>query len=81
MLNSREHLAHNIGGVTLSESLCSHDSVEELTTFAVFHYDMHVAVIDIALVELDDVWMINSLKDCQFFLEKADVLGNVFSQD
>lgn len=81
MLHRGEHLAHDIGGMAFSESLSSHDSVEELTSLAVLHHNVNVAMVDVALVKLDDVGVINSLKDCQFFLQQSDVFGDVFSED
>ena len=81
MLNRGEHLAHDIGGMALSESLSCNDSVEELTTLAVLHHNVDVAMVNVALVEFDDVRVINSLKDCQFFLQESDVFGDVFSED
>lgn len=67
--------------MAFGESLSCHDSVEELTSLAVLHHNVNVAMVNVALVELDDVRMINSLKDCQFFLQQSDVFGDVFSED
>ena len=59
VLHCGEHLAHDVGCVKLSEALGRDDAVEKLATFAVLHDDVHIAVINEALVELDDVGVIN----------------------
>ena len=81
MLDSREHLAHDVGGLALGESLSSHDAVEQLTTLAVLHHNMHVAMIDIALVKLDNVWMVYRLQNSELLFQKFDIFGDVFAQD
>ena len=42
---------------------------------------MHVAVIDETLVEFDDVGVVDRLKNGELFLQQADVLRDVCSQD
>lgn len=81
MLDSGEHLAHDVGGNAFSEFLCVDDTVEELTTWAVLHDDMDVAMVDVALIELDNVGVVDSRQDGQFFLQKLDIFGDVFAQD
>lgn len=81
MLDGREHLTHDIRSMSLSEPLRGHNSIEELASPAMLHHDVHVAMIDKALVKLDNVWVINSLKDCQLLLQKSNVFCNVFPED
>ena len=81
VLDGTDHLAHDIGGVALGEPLSGDDAVKELSTLAVLHNDMDIAVIDVALIELDDVGVVNRLKNGELFLEKSDILGNVLTED
>ena len=81
VLDCGDHLTHDVSGVMLSELLGRHDAVEELATAAPLHDDVDVAVIDVALIELDDVGVIHLLKDGKLFLEQADIFGDVRSQD
>jgi len=61
VLDSGEHFAHDVGGLVLAEPLRGHDAIEELTALAVLHDDVDVAMIDVALVELDDVGVVDCL--------------------
>ena len=61
VLDSSDHLAHDIGGMAFGEPLRGDDAVKELTAPAVLHNDMNIAVIDVALIELDDVGVVNLL--------------------
>lgn len=81
VLDGAEHLAHDVSCVSLCELLGSDDAVEEFTTTAVLHNDVHVAVVDEALVELDDVGVVHLLKNCQFLFEQLDVFSDVFPED
>ena len=81
MFDRAKHLAHDVCSLMLGESLRRHDSIEELAALAVLHNDVHVAVIDVALIELDDVGVVNRLKNGELFLEKSDILGNVLTED
>ena len=81
VLDRGEHLAHDVGGLALGESLRGHDAIEQLTTLAVLHHNMHVAMIDIALIKLDNVWMVYRLQNSELLLQKFDIFGDVFAQD
>ena len=81
MLDGGEHLAHDVSGLALSEFLGSDNTVEELTTWAVLHDDVDVAVIDIALIKLHDIGVVNRGKDSQFLLQKSDIFSDVLTED
>ena len=81
VLDRGEHLAHDVGGLALRESLRSHDAIEQLTALAVLHHDMHVAMVDIALVEFDNIRVIDSSQNYEFFLEQFDIFSDVFAKD
>ena len=81
VLNSGKHLAHDVCGLVLGESLCSHDAVEQLTTLAVLHHDMHIAMVDIALVELDNIWVIDGAQNGELLLEQLYIFCDVFAKD
>ena len=68
VLDSSDHLAHDIGGMALGEPLRGDDAVKELTAPAVLHNDMDITVIDVTLIELDDVGMIDLLQNGELFL-------------
>ena len=69
VLDGTDHLTHDIGGVTLSEPLSGDDAVKELSALAVLHNNMDVTVIDVALIELDDVGVVNLLENGELFLK------------
>ena len=69
VLDGTDHLAHDIGGVTLSEPLSGDDAVKELSALAVLHNNMDITVIDVALIELDDVGVVNLLENGELFLK------------
>ena len=79
MFDCREHLLHKDRGPTFTKSLALHDGVEELSAFGQFHDDMNVLVIDVALVELYDVWMINLLKNGELFFQQTYIFFNILS--
>ena len=81
MLDSREHLAHDVGGLALGESLRGHDAIEQLTTLAVLHHNMHVAMVDVTLVELDNIRVIDSAQNSEFLFEQFDIFSDVFAKD
>ena len=81
MLDCREHLLHKDRGSTFTKSLALDDGVEELSAFSQFHDDMNVLVIDVALVELYDVWMINLLKNGELFFQQTYIFFNILSQN
>ena len=81
VLDRGEHLAHDVGGLALGESLRSHDAIEQLTTLAVLHHDMHVAMVDIALVELYNIRVIDSAQNSEFLFEQFDIFSDVFAED
>ena len=81
MLHSREHLTHDVSCVPLGELLGSDDPVEELAALAVLHHDVHVAMVDVALVKLDNVWVIHFLENGQLLLEQPDVFCNVLAKN
>ena len=60
MLDSSDHLSHYIGSVTLSE-LFGNNAVKELSTLAVLHNDVHIAIIDVTLFKFDNVRMVHLL--------------------
>ena len=61
VLDSREHLAHDVSSVPLCEALSCDNSVKELTAGAVLHDYVHITVVDVALIKLHNVGMIDSL--------------------
>ena len=69
VLDGTNHLAHDIGGVALSEPLSGDDAVKELSALAVLHNNMDITVIDVALIELDDVGVVNLLENGELFLK------------
>ena len=81
MLDSTDHLAHDIGGVALGEPLSSDDTVKKLSALAVLHNDVDITVIDVALIELDNVGVVNLLENGELFLEKSDILSDVLTED
>ena len=81
VLNGREHLAHDVSSMPLCEALSSHNPVKELTSFAVLHHNMNVAMINVTLVELDDVGVVHGLEDSELFFKQTDVFGNVCAQN
>lgn len=81
VLDRREHLTHDICSVTLRESLCCNDAIEELAALAVLHDNVHVTMIDIALIKLDNVGMIDRLQNGELFFQKFDIFCDVFAQD
>ena len=76
-----EHLAHDVGSLVLGELLSSDDAIEKLATAAPLHHDVHVAVIDVALVELDNIGVVDLLQNRKLFLEKTNILGDVFTEN
>lgn len=81
VLDGREHLAHHVGCVSLSELLGGDDTIEELAPAAVLHDDVHVAMIDVALIELHDVGVVHLLQNGQLFLQQPDVLRDILPKD
>ena len=81
VLHGREHLAHDVSGVPLRELLSSHDPVEELTSLAVLHDDVYVAMIDVALIELDDVGVVALEQDVDLRLEHLDLVARGLLND
>ena len=81
VLDRGEHLAHDVGGLALGESLRSHDAIEQLTTLAVLHHDVHVAMVDIALVELDNIRVIDGAQNGELLLEQLYIFCDVFAKD
>ena len=69
VLDCTDHLAHDIGGVTLGEPLSGDDAVKKLSALAVLHNNMDITVIDVALIELDDVGVVNLLENGELFLK------------
>lgn len=61
----------------LCQSFELDDSIEELPALAELHNDVHVAVVYVALVELNDVRVVNLLQDRELFLKKQDVLLDI----
>ena len=68
VLDSREHLTHDVCRMTLRESLCRNDAIEEFATLAMLHDNVHVTMVDIALIKLDNVGMIDRLQNGELFL-------------
>ena len=58
-----QHLAHDIGSLSLRKSLGCNDAIEKFTATAVFHHDVDVSMVDIALIELHNIGVIDCLKD------------------
>ena len=81
VLDSADHLAHDIGGVALSEPLRGNDAVKEFSTLAVLHNNVDITVIDVALIELDNVGVVDLLQNGELFLEKSNILGDVLTKD
>ena len=81
VLNSGKHLAHDVCGLVFGESLGGHDAVEQLTALAVLHHDVHVTMVDIALVELDNIRVIDSAQNSEFLFEQFDIFSDVFTED
>lgn len=81
MLDSGEHLAHDVRRMSLREPLCCDNPVEQFTAIAILHDNMNISMVDVALVELDDVGVIDGTENCKLFLQQSDVFCNIFSQD
>ena len=54
-------MAHDVCRLVLIEPLRGHDAIKQLTALAVLHHDMHIAMIDEALVKFHNVRMIYRL--------------------
>ena len=67
MSNWAEHLLHDLCGMMLTKFLGCNYAVKKFPTFAIFHNDVHVAVVYVALVKLNNVGMIYFLENSQFF--------------
>ena len=81
VLNSGKHLAHDVCGLVFGESLGGHDAVEQLTALAVLHHNMHVAMVDVTLVELDNIRVIDSAQNGELLLEQFYIFCDVFAKD
>ena len=81
VLNSRKHLTHDICSVMLRESLCCNDAIEEFATLAMLHDNVHVTMIDVTLIKLDNVGMVDRLQNSELFLQKFDIFCDVFAED
>ena len=47
--------------------LSSHYTIKEFAAITVLHHNMHVSVIDVALVKFDDIRVVYLLKNGKFF--------------
>ena len=81
VLNCVEHLPQNFAGRLFTELLDLYNAIEQLATRAVLHYNVHVPVVNVGLVEFYNVWMVKLLQDRQLFLQKLDVLLDVLPED
>jgi hypothetical protein len=81
MFDCRQHFLHKDRSPTFTKSLTLDDGVEQLSAFSQFHNDMNILVIDVALVELYDVWMINLLENGELFFQETHILFNILSQN
>lgn len=81
MLDSGKHLTHDVRRVSLRKPLCCDNPVEQFTAIAILHDDMNISMVDIALIELDDVRVIDGAENCELFLQQSDIFCNVFSLD
>ena len=61
MLDSSYHLAYKIGGLALSELLIGIEAIKKFTSLAVLHNDVHVNIIDEALIKFDNVRVVHLL--------------------
>lgn len=61
MLDGSNHLAYKIGGLALSELLIGLEAIKKLSTLAVLHNDVHVNIIDVALIKFDNVRVVHLL--------------------
>ena len=81
VLDGTKHLGHDVGCLSFSELLRTHNLIEKLSAIANLHYDMKVTVVDVAFIEFYDVGMINFLEYGKFFFKQRNVLLNFFSKD
>lgn len=81
VLHGGEHLTHDVGSVPLGEALSCDNPIEELAALAVLHDDVHVAMVDVALIELDDVGVVHGLQDSELFFEEADIFRDVGAEN
>ena len=81
VLHSSDHLSYKLNGLTLVKLLRSRDAIKELSAFAVLHNDVHIAVIDVAFVELNNIRMIDCPQNGELLLQKSNVLCNTLSKD
>ena len=73
VLQRAEHLAHVGARVQLIKALIRDDVVEELATAAQLHHDVHEALVNVRLVELDDVGVVHRLQNAEFVFEMRNV--------
>ena len=59
--------------------LCCHDAIKKLASFAKFYDYVHISMVDVALMEFDDVWMVYLLKYGELFFKQCDFFFDVLS--
>ena len=57
------------------------DAIEELSSLAVLHHDVDVAVVDIRFVESNNVGVIDSCQDSHLCFEMLDLFLDFLAQD
>lgn len=81
VLDGREHLLHQISCFLFAKPSVLHNFVEQLSALSQLHDDVDVAVINIALVELDDVGVVYLPQYFQFFFQQSDFLFDILTED
>jgi len=81
MLYGRYDFPHVIGSTRLTKSFTLNNFVKKFTTCRQFHNYVDVSEIDISLVELDNVWVVETPQNLKFLLKRLDIFLNVRSQD
>lgn len=77
----RKDLPHVVSSSSLRETFLLYNLLEKLTTRGKLHHYVHVAMVNVSLVELYDVWMIHVSENLQFLLQLINILFNIRSQD
>lgn len=77
MLDGTDHLLHHHDCIFFTKPLLLDDAFKELAARSQLHDDMNVAGINVAFMELDDVWVVDLLQNRQLLLQQLHILLNV----
>ena len=77
VLHCREDLSHKTGCLKFAEFVHLNNLFKELTTFCELHHYVHITVVNIGFVKLDNVGVINLGKNGELFLEELHIFLDV----